>query len=236
MNTDRGVYIVEDDALVRNALMRVISYAGYQVQGFGDGRDFLQCEETANTGCLLLDFSLPELSGIEVQEALIARHSEMPVIFMSGYADVPLTVRAMKLGAVDFLTKPVSETALLAAVQNALDLEENRRGQRVKDEDIRARMQHLTPRERDVLNGVLLGRLNKQIARALGISEKTVKVHRGRVMAKMGVRHVAHLAQLAAQIDYQPVDDFPVATPAVVALPIGRTRHAVAAPLRPALG
>ena len=224
MDTTPTVHVVEDDASVRNALMRLISLAGHVVRGFDAASDFLASEAYLQPGCLLLDFSLPDMSGIELQQELVARQSILPIIFITGFGDIPLTVRAMKQGAMDFLTKPVKEAALLAAIDNALALEENRRGQRLRDDDVRGRLETLTPRERDVLNGVLLGRLNKQIARELGISEKTVKVHRGRVMAKMGVRHVAHLAQLAAQIGFRASEPRVEAQTNVLAIPAWRRR------------
>jgi FixJ family two-component response regulator len=200
------VQVVDDDAGVRNALVRLISITGHTARGFDSAANYLTSGIYLQPGCLLLDFSLPDMSGLQLQQELVNRHATVPIVFISGFGDVPLTVQAMKLGAVDFLTKPIQEAALLAAIDNALAVEEAGRNQRVRDDDIRAHFNLLTARERDVLNGVLFGRLNKQIARQLGISEKTVKVHRGRVMAKLGIRHVAQLAQLAAQIGYQAVD------------------------------
>jgi FixJ family two-component response regulator len=219
-----GVYVVEDDELVRTALVRLLSLAGHMARGFETGTAFLESDCCHGPGCLLLDFSLPDMSGLQVQETLQARDSHMPIIFMSGYGDVPLTVQAMKRGALDFLTKPVREGALFAAIDAALAAEEARRGTQSRVDEVRARLGSLTPRERDVLNGVLLGRLNKQIARELGISEKTVKVHRGRLMAKMGVRHVAHLAQLAAQADYRATDTRANTPLQVVTVPSWRRR------------
>ncbi len=219
-----GVYVVEDDELVRNALVRLISLAGHFARGFDTGTAFLDTDCCHAPGCLLLDFSLPDMSGLQVQEMLRTRDSHMPIIFMSGYGDVPLTVQAMKHGALDFLTKPVRESTLFAAIDGALAAVEERRGTQDRVDEVRARLGSLTPRERDVLNGVLLGRLNKQIARGLGISEKTVKVHRGRLMAKMGVRHVAHLAQLAAEIDYHATDNRENTPLKVVIVPSWRRR------------
>jgi FixJ family two-component response regulator len=219
-----GVYVVEDDELVRNSLVRLIALTGHVTRGFETGTAFLDSEYCHGPGCVLLDFSLPDMSGLQVQEKLHERDSHMPIIFMSGYGDVPLTVQAMKHGALDFLTKPVHETALFKAIDVALAAEEERRGTQDRVDEVRARLGSLTPRERDVLNGVLFGRLNKQIARELGISEKTVKVHRGRVMAKMGVRHVARLAQLADQAGYRAADTRPAAPVSVVNVPSWRQR------------
>ena len=219
-----GVYVVDDDQAALDALVRLISVGGYRVSGFHTATEFLQSGAFRQPGCLLLDFCLPDMSGIELQEHLNAEKSTVPVIFMSGYGDVAATVRAMKLGAVDFLTKPVVDSVLFTAIGNALALDEARRGQLSRDDDVKSRFMTLTRREQDVLNGVLLGRLNKQIARELGISEKTVKVHRGRVMAKMGVRHVAQLAQLAAQVNYRVPDPRPQRAPRVVQVSAWRRR------------
>jgi FixJ family two-component response regulator len=218
-----AVCVVEDDELVRNALIRLISVAGYAACGFATGTAFLESNYGDRPGCLLLDLSLPDMSGLQVQEALEARAAHVPIIFMSGYGDIPLTVQAMKHGAMDFLTKPVRETALFAAIDAALKTDAERRGVQDKVAEVRARLNTLTPREKDVLNGVLLGRLNKQIARDLGISEKTVKVHRGRLMAKMAVRHVAHLAQLAVEVGYHVTDTRPT-PPKLVTIPSWRRR------------
>ena len=153
-------------------------------------------------GCLLLDVRLPDVNGLELQQRLRECGATTPVIFISGYSDVPVTVRAMRSGAIDFLSKPVSEEALLNAIELAFAEEARLRAERDELEELRRKYDLLTPREQDVFRLVLAGRLNKQIARELGISEKTVKVHRGRVMAKMGARRVAHLVQFAARLGY----------------------------------
>jgi len=223
-----GVYIVDDDESVRAGLVRLVSVSGYPVRSFENATMFLDSDCSREAGCLLLDYSLPDMSGLQVQEELRARDSQMPIIFMSGYGDIPLSVEAMKHGAVDFLTKPVRENVLFAAIDAALQAEETRLAQHGRLEEVRRKLATLTPRERDVLDGVLLGRLNKQIARDLGISEKTVKVHRGRLMAKMGVRHVAHLAQLAEHVNYHPADPRPAPPLQVVKMPGWRPRVAVA--------
>lgn len=224
MNSRPGVYVLDDDQAVRSALLHLISAAGHRAVGYANAEQFLDSEAYREPGCLLLDLCLPDMSGIELLEQLNTRGSTVPVVFMSGFGDVPLTVRAMKLGAIDFLTKPVHDTDLFSAIDNALLIDDMRRGQRVRVDDVRARIDSLTRREHDVLNGVLLGRLNKQIARELGISEKTVKVHRGRVMTKMGVRRVAQLAQLAAQIDYQVIEPSSAPPPRIVSRQAWRRR------------
>jgi two-component system, LuxR family, response regulator FixJ len=228
MDKQPTVYVIDDDQAVRTALLRLIGAAGHAAQGFSTATEFLDDDLCQQPGCLLLDFVLPDLNGLELQERLRARHSSMPVIFMSGHGDIPLTVRAMKLGAVDFLPKPVRDVILFAAIESALALEQAQRVAHGLDTDIRARIDSLTPREHEVMDGVLVGRLNKQIARQLHISEKTVKVHRGRVMSKMRVRHVAHLAQLAAQVDHHPIVLPPVTQPVGVAVAPSRRRAPVA--------
>jgi FixJ family two-component response regulator len=224
MQTQSCISVVEDDDAVRTALLRLVSTTGHQTYGFSTATEFLESDLFCKPGCLLLDFSLPDISGLDLLQELNVRKATVPVIFMSGYGDVPITVRAMKLGAIDFLTKPVRETVLFATIDNALALGEQRRGVQVRGDEVRGRIATLTPREREVLDGVLLGRLNKQIARALGISEKTVKVHRGRVMTKMGVRHVAQLAQLAAEIEYHVVDARASNPPRILSVPAWRRR------------
>jgi FixJ family two-component response regulator len=224
MQARPGVFVVEDDEAARTALLRLISAVGHPSFGFATASEFLQSDCFDQPGCLVLDFSLPDMSGIELVQELNNRNCMLPVIFMSGYGDIPLTVRAMKLGAVDFLAKPVRESVLFATIDNALAVAEIRRGKRASDDGVRVRLESLTPREREVLNGVLSGRLNKQIARELGISEKTVKVHRGRVMAKMGVRHVAQLVQLADQIDYHVSASRQPAVPRILTVPAWRRR------------
>jgi FixJ family two-component response regulator len=228
MNSTPFVNVVDDDSAVRNALVRLITTAGHPCRGFETATEYMSSEALREPGCLLLDYLLPDINGIELQEQLRDLNAHVPIIFMSGYGDVPLTVRAMKLGAIDFLTKPVREAALLAAIDNALAIGDAQRGQQLRDDDVRARLTHLTNRERDVLNGILAGRLNKQIASALGIAEKTVKVHRGRLMIKMGVRHVAQLVQLADQVGYQP-PQAPAPAPLKV-IPIASLHRSARAP------
>jgi two-component system, LuxR family, response regulator FixJ len=225
-----GVFVVEDDQTVRTALVRLIATFGHPVRGFGTASDFLGSEYSHQPGCLLLDFLLPDMNGMELQERLNAQHSSVPIIFLSGVGDIPLIVRVIKSGAVDFLTKPVRDTVLSAAIENALKLDEARRARLSIDDEVRARIDSLTPREHAVLDGVLIGSLNKQIARHLGISEKTVKVHRGRVMTKMGVRHVAHLARLAAQVEYELPQPVQVTPSRSVPIPAWRRRQRDDAP------
>jgi RNA polymerase sigma factor (sigma-70 family) len=196
------VFIVDDDVSVRTALSRLVASAGHTVRAFSSAREFLDSQCYMNPGCLVLDVRLPDLDGIELHERLQAAGTAVPVIFMTGFGDIPTTVRAIKSGAVDFLPKPVADDTLLRAIDAALAEEARQRADRVEVQELNRRFELLTPRERDVFRLVLAGRLNKQIARELGISEKTVKVHRGRVMSKMGARRVAQLVQYAARMGY----------------------------------
>lgn len=201
MNDQRPtVYIVDDDQSVRNALARLISAAGYPVETFSSASTFLQSEAARSRGCLLLDVRMPGLDGLELQQRLTSSGAPMPVVFMTGFGDVPTTVKAMKAGAVDFLPKPVSDEALLAAVGSALEAETRMRNERIEQDRLKRQYDSLTPRERQVFRLVVAGRLNKQIALELGISEKTVKVHRARVMEKMRVRRVAQLVAVASRM------------------------------------
>jgi len=196
------VFIVDDDVSVRTALTRLIASAGHTSRAFSSAREFLDSHCYLQPGCLVLDLRLPDLDGLELHERLQASGSPVPVIFMTGFGDIPTSVRAIKSGAVDFLPKPVADETLLAAIDTALAEEARQRADRVEVQELNRRFELLTPRERDVFRLVLAGRLNKQIARELGISEKTVKVHRGRVMSKMGARRVAQLVQFAARMGY----------------------------------
>ncbi|OJV18909.1 MAG: DNA-binding response regulator [Verrucomicrobia bacterium 61-8] len=190
------IYIVDDEPAVRRALDRLLRASGYEVTVFDSASDFLANKPDASPACLVLDIAMPGLSGLEVQEALAGENSLLPIIFLTGRADVPMCATAMKRGAVDFLTKPVKDSDLIAAVDRALDLSRHRHQQREECLGIDERLARLTPREREVLELVVTGLLNKQIAAQLGIAEKTIKVHRGRVMEKMSVKSVAELVGL----------------------------------------
>lgn len=192
------VYLVDDDMRVRASLARLLSTAGHLVESYASAEDFLSHHDPAVHGCAVIDVSLPGMGGLDVQQSLLSGQVERPVIFVTGFGDVPTTVRAMKAGAVDFLTKPVEASILLAAVAQALDrdLEIRRRGELTCS--VNKRLASLTPREREVLVHVTSGLLNKQIASELGTVEKTVKVHRARMMRKMGVRTVADLVRAVA--------------------------------------
>ena len=191
------VYLVDDEPAVLKALSRLLRAAGLQAVAFGTPEEFLANVGPDSDGCVVLDLAMPGLDGLALQEALAARGIELPTLFLTGHGDVPQSVRAMKKGAVDFLTKPVDDGVFLRAVREALERGRNTRVGREESARIRARFRSLSPREREVLAGVVAGRLNKQIAGDLGIAEKTVKVHRGRVMEKMGASSVAELVRMA---------------------------------------
>ncbi|RWF46494.1 MAG: response regulator transcription factor [Mesorhizobium sp.] len=188
------VSLIDDDVQVLKALSRVLSIAGYQVQTFTDAETFLDEHDPLLPGCAVFDLHLPGKSGFEIQEALDA--CGRPVVFLTGQGNVPASVRAMRAGAQDFLEKPVNTQTLLAAVEQARLVDVARRRNFQDQEDLKKRVARLTARERQVLDQVVAGRFNKQIAGDLGIVEKTVKVHRGRMMHKMGVRTVADLVRI----------------------------------------
>jgi FixJ family two-component response regulator len=199
------VFLVDDDPSVRRALARLIKSAGYQVQTFVSAREFLdRMPDAARPACLVLDVRMPGLSGIDLQRELRLTNPILPIIFITGHGDIPMTVKAMKAGAVDFLPKPVRDTDLLRAIEQALARAVHDRAKLDETEDIQSRLEKLTPREREVMNLVVKGRLNKQIAFALGIVEKTIKVHRARVMDKMQVDSVAELVRIVEKIAVPP--------------------------------
>ena len=196
MNSDT-IFLVDDDDAVLKALSRLFRLCGYDVRAYRSGSEFLRNYEDETPGCAVLDLSLDDCTGLELHRSMSADSYRRPTVFISGHGDVPASVQAMKDGAVDFLTKPVDDTILLGAVRAAVDRDHALRFDRDRYAAAAARVASLTPREREVLNCVVTGRLNKQIAGDLGIGEKTVKVHRARVMAKMGVRSVAELVRIA---------------------------------------
>ena len=195
------VHIVDDDAPFRTALERRLRKAGYEVATYASAQQLLdRLPDENEAGCILLDVRIPGLSGPELQERLAELGSTLPIIFLTGYADVPTTVKAIKAGAEDFLTKPVTSEQLLRALEQALARHETSRGLKVKLEALRAQLARLTPRETQVFELVVRGRINKQIAQQLGATERTIKAHRHRVMEKMGVQSLAELVSVAERL------------------------------------
>jgi len=193
------IRIVDDDAGFRTAISRLLRAAGYEVRVYESAGDFLLRDDDAD-GCVLLDLRMPGPSGLDLQTALTRRGALLPVIFLTGHGDIPTSVRAMKAGAADFLTKPVKREALFEAVRSALAGDEGRRAEEDELRILRRRFEALSAREREVLEHVVAGRLNKQISARLGVSERTVKAHRARCMAKMGAESVADLVRAADRL------------------------------------
>src|SRR2546429_2334065 len=190
------VFVVDDDAAVRKAVSRLLRSAGIAVAGFASPGEFLAQYDPDMPGCLVLDLGMPDINGLQLQTTLANKGCILPIIFLTGHGDVSKSVQAMKQGAFDFLSKPVKDKDLLPAVRAAIERDAVARREQAKLSEIRARLDTLTPREREVLEHVVSGKLNKQIAGDLGITEATVKMHRARVMAKMKVQSVAELARL----------------------------------------
>jgi len=198
------IFVVDDDPAVLKSLGRLLRSAGLHVETCNSPQDFLARHNPALPGCLVLDVAMPGLNGLEVQQALAAIGDERPIVFLTGHGDIPTSVEAMKRGAVDFLTKPVNAEDLLKAIHSAIVKDSVRRLERDEVEEFKQRLATLTPREREVLPYVISGRLNKQIAGELGTAEKTIKVHRARVMEKMKVQSVAELVRLAERLGIRP--------------------------------
>jgi FixJ family two-component response regulator len=198
----RTVFLVDDDASVRRALTRLIKSAGHHVQTFASAREFLEGDwHNHGLACLVLDVRLPGLSGLDLQRELQTGKETLPIIFITGHGDIPMSVKAMKDGAVDFLPKPVKDTDLLRAIEQAFGRAVRDRAEREELEEIQRRIDSLTPREREVMALVVRGLLNKQVAFELGTVEKTIKVHRARVMDKMQVKSLAELVRLAEKVE-----------------------------------
>ena len=195
------IHVVDDDDSLRKAVMRLLKAAGYEVRGYATSGEFLMMQPASEPGCLLLDVCMPGPSGLELQEALNRQRNRLPIIFLTGHGDIPMSVRAMKAGAIDFLTKPVQREALLCAVRTALRQAATNRSLQARVSSLQARSSALTQRERAVFALVVKGMLNKQVAAALGIAERTVKAHRARVMAKMQVESLAELVRIADQLE-----------------------------------
>ena len=194
------IYLVDDDEALRDSLAWLLESQGFKVAAFASAEDFLKAWRPEFNGCLLLDVRMPGMSGLELHERLRAQYSTLPIIFITGHGDVPMAVAALKKGAVDFIEKPFNDTELLRLVSQCLVTEQEHRARRRQDAEVSRRLDQLTQREREVLDLIIAGKLNKQIADVLGISIKTVEVHRARVMEKMGVQSVADLVRAADRL------------------------------------
>jgi FixJ family two-component response regulator len=190
-------FLVDDDPGILKALARLVRTAGYESRCYSSSQEFLRDHDPSIPGCAILDLRMPELDGLELQQRLAAAGVERPIIFLTGDGNIPASVQAMKAGAVDFLTKPLRREVLLSALSRAEERDSKERQMRAERQSFEAKLARLTKREREVLGHVIAGHLNKQIAAALGTGEKTIKVHRGRMMAKVEVKSVAELVRLA---------------------------------------
>jgi FixJ family two-component response regulator len=198
------VFVVDDDMSVRESLELLIDCAGWKSETFASAQEFLSRPRVLAPSCLILDVSLPDLNGLDLQKRIAADRIDMPIIFITGYGDVPMTVKAMKAGAVEFLTKPFSDDVLLSAIRNAIERSRAALGDEAQMRGLRDRYASLTARERDVMALVVSGKLNKQVGGELGISEITVKAHRGKVMRKMKADSLADLVTMAARLRPAP--------------------------------
>jgi len=203
-DTDPIVFIVDDDDSVRKALTRLIKSVGLNVETFASAHDFLKRESHNGPACLVLDIRMPGLSGLDLQDELVAAGLTLPIIFISGHGNIPISVRAMKAGAVDFIEKPFEDQTLLDAINQSLRKDRQAKLEQVELREIQRRVDSLTPREHQVFTLVVSGKLNKQIAFELGTTERTIKAHRARVMKKMQAQSLADLIRLAEKVGPYP--------------------------------
>ena len=204
MPSSPQVFIVDDDASVRKSLARLMRSARLRVETFASANQFLERESCEEPCCLVLDVRMPGLNGLELQKVLAEKRRTVPIVFMTAHGDIPMSVRAMKAGAIDFLPKPFDDHDLLTAIRRAIKTDALAKQEEANRADLQRHVETLTPREHEVFRWVITGMLNKQIAFELGVSEKTLKVHRGRVMHKLQVGSVAELVRLAAKVDVTP--------------------------------
>ncbi len=198
------VFIVDDDISVRESLETLIRFAGWQVETFESAEEFLVRPRTVVASCLVLDISLPDINGLELQKLIAPDRIDMPIIFITGHGDIPMTVQAMKAGAVEFLTKPIDDDALLSAIRHAIERSSAALGDEGEMKTLRERYTSLTPREQEVMKLIATGLLNKQVGLKLDISEITVKAHRGKVMRKMKADSLADLVKMAVRLGLTP--------------------------------
>jgi FixJ family two-component response regulator len=206
-DTDAIVFVVDDDSSIREAIESLVKLAGLRVETFGSAQEFLRSKRADLPGCVVLDVELPGLSGLDLQRELATHGIKLPIIFITGYGDIPMSVRAMKAGALEFLTKPFRDQDLLDAIEQALERDRAARAHAREIAELRERFDVLTSREREVMSLVVAGRLNKQIGFELKISEVTVKIHRGRVMNKMGAESLAELVRMTERLEIPTAKD-----------------------------
>lgn len=197
MSSQSTVFVVDDDQAMRNSLKWLIESVGMQVETYGSAEEFIRSYYPGRSGCLVLDVRMQGMSGLELQEYFLEQHINIPIIIITGHGDVPMSVRAMKSGAVDFIEKPFNDELLLESIRNALALDAKQRAHQAERAEVASRLAQLTPREHEVMEMVTAGKANKEIASSLGVSAKTVEAHRARVMEKMEASSLAELVKMA---------------------------------------